>query len=123
MQDWVREEQGGRQSASYKYWAEAIGDPNADAAKLDKYSANRNADKVGMPLLIIHGEIDQTVPREQSEMMAKSLEKAGKTHELVILKGMDHYLRPDQGDDWKLVLTKGKEFFDRYIGPGWAPPQ
>jgi len=121
MQAWVRKEQGGTQSISYKYWAGAIGDPNADAAKLNRYSANQNADKVGMPLLIVHGELDVTVPIEQSEMMVASLKKAGKPYEFIELKGMDHYLRRDQGDDWTIVLTKGKEFFEKHIGPGWTP--
>ena len=122
MQAWVRAEQGGTQSVSYKYWAEAIGDPNADAAKLNRYSANQNADKVGMPLLIVHGELDVTVPIEQSKMMVASMKKAGKPYEFIELKGMDHYLRRDQGDDWTIVLTKGKEFFEKNIGPGWVPP-
>jgi dipeptidyl aminopeptidase/acylaminoacyl peptidase len=121
MQAWVRKEQGGTQSISYKYWAGAIGDPNADAAKLNRYSANQNADKVGMPLLIVHGELDVTVPIEQSEMMVASLKKAGKPYEYIELKGMDHFLRRDQGDDWVQILTKGKDFFDKHIGPGWTP--
>lgn len=122
MLQWVRKEQGGTQSVSYKYWNEAIGDHSQDAGKLDRFSANKNADNVGMPLLIVHGELDVTVPIEQSKMMAASLKKAGKPHEFIELKGMDHYLRRDQAEDWKLVLTKGKEFFDKHIGPGWSPP-
>jgi len=122
MQAWVRKEQGGKQSSSYKYWAEAIGDPNADAAKLDKYSARRHADQVGMPILIVHGELDYTVPVEQSRDMVSALKKAGKPYEYIEIKDMDHYLRRDQGDDWKVVLTRGKQFFDTHIGPGWAPP-
>ena len=121
MQAWVRKEQGGTQSISYKYWSGAIGDTNADAAKLNRYSANQNAEKVGMPLLIVHGELDVTVPIEQSEMMVASMKKAGKPYEFIELKGMDHYLRRDQGDDWTIVLTKGKEFFEKHIGPGWTP--
>lgn len=121
MLQWVRREQGGTQSVSYKYWNGAIGEYGDDAAKLDRYSANQNADKVGMPLLIVHGELDVTVPVEQSEMMVASLKKAGKPVEFIELKGMDHYLRRDQGDDWTVVLTKGKEFFERNIGPGWTP--
>ncbi len=121
MQAWVRKEQGGKQGSSYKYWAEAIGDPNADAAKLDKYSAKRHADQVGMPILIVHGELDYTVPVEQSRDMVAALKRAKKPYEYVEIKDMDHYLRPDQGDDWKVVLTKGKDFFDRNIGPGWTP--
>jgi len=94
---------------------------NADAAKLDKYSAKRHADQVGMPILIVHGELDYTVPVEQSRDMVAALKRAKKPYEYVEIKDMDHYLRPDQGDDWKVVLTKGKDFFDRNIGPGWTP--
>lgn len=121
MQAWVRKEQGGKQGSSYKYWAEAIGDPNADAAKLDKYSARRHADEVGMPILIVHGELDYTVPVEQSQDMVAALKKAKKPYEYIEIKDMDHYLRRDQGDDWKVVLTEGKKFFDKHIGPGWTP--
>jgi len=120
MLQWVRKEQGGTQSISYKYWNDAIGDYSQDASKLDRYSANQNAAKVGMPLLIAHGELDDTVPVEQSEMMVESLKKAGKPHEFIELEGMDHYLRRDQGDDWTIILTKGKAFFDQHIGPGWV---
>ncbi|WP_162173278.1 alpha/beta hydrolase family protein [Hyphomonas pacifica] len=119
MQDWVREEQGGRQSMSYKYWANAIGDPNDDKGKLDTYSANRNADKVGMPLLIVHGENDTTVPVEQSLMMAKSLDKANVDYKIMILEDMDHYLRPDQGTEWGQILQASSQFFRENIGPGW----
>jgi len=123
MLQWVRKEQGGTQSVSYKYWNEAIGDYSSDASKLDRYSANQNVAKVGMPLMIVHGELDVTVPVEQSQMMVASMKKAGKPYEYIELKGMDHYLRRDQGDDWTVVLTRGKAFFEQHIGPGWKAPQ
>lgn len=116
MQDWVRDEQGGRQSMSYKYWAEAIGDPSKDKDKMDRHSAFRNVEKIGMPLLIVHGENDTTVPVEQSLIMDKALSKERIPHETLIIADMDHYLRADQGDMWLQVLQRSTAFFNQHIG-------
>lgn len=118
MQEWVRENQGGTTSISYRYWAQAIG---RDADKLERHSALQNIEKVAMPLFIVHGEIDPIVPVEQSEMMIKALKKADKPFQSLIIPDMDHNFRPDQADGWRDALTQGAAFFARHIGPGWSP--
>jgi dipeptidyl aminopeptidase/acylaminoacyl peptidase len=49
-------------------------------------------DKVSIPLLLIHGTDDTTVPFEQSQIMFDAMQKAGKPVELVKLKHEEHQL-------------------------------
>lgn len=112
---------GGSRSVSYQYWTDAIGDPNRDDAGLDAVSAAQNADRVGMPLLIIHGDEDITVPISQSELMVTAMERAGKPTRLITLHDIDHYASPRNGDAWRTVLTESLAFFNQHIGPGVPP--
>ncbi len=129
MLDWVRFGEadeiigggGGMQSVSYRYWTDAIGDPSRDRDMLIRYSAARNADRVGMPLLIIHGDRDRTVPVSQSEIMERAMRRAGKPVRFVRLEDMDHYFSPDQGGQWRTVMTESLAFFNEHIGPGVEP--
>ncbi|MGD9980171.1 MAG: alpha/beta hydrolase family protein [Hyphomonadaceae bacterium] len=112
---------GGSQTMSYQYWTEAIGNPGRDGERLDQFSAAQNAERVGMPLLIIHGDEDQTVPIEQSEIMVRALQRVGKDARLITLHDIDHYATPIQGDAWRTVLTEALAFFNQNIGPGVTP--
>jgi dipeptidyl aminopeptidase/acylaminoacyl peptidase len=128
MQRWVRAGQieadviagggGGGQSISYQYWRQAIGE---EGAALDRYSAAQNIDRVTIPLLIIHGDEDQTVPFEQSEIMERAMRRAGKPVRLIRLEDMDHYYRPDNAEGWRTTFTESLAFFNQHIGPGVAP--
>ena len=44
-----------------------------------------------IPLLLIHGTYDYTVPSVHTERMAAALKKAGKQYELVMIPRADHY--------------------------------
>lgn len=128
MQRWVRSGQieadvisgggAGAQSISYQYWRQAIG---ADSGTLDRYSAAPNAERVGIPLLVIHGDEDQTVPIDQSEIMERAMRRVGRPVRLIRLRDMDHYFTPDQGEDWRTVFTESLAFFNQHIGPGVVP--
>jgi len=111
----------GSQSISYRYWLQAIGDPDRDRDMLIRHSAARNADRVTIPLLIIHGEEDETVPIEQSQIMVRAMQRAGRPVRMIELEDMDHYYRPDQADGWRLALTEALAFFNQHIGPGVPP--
>jgi dipeptidyl aminopeptidase/acylaminoacyl peptidase len=109
---------GGTSSISYQYWIQAIGE---EGAELNNYSAAPNAQRVTMPLLIIHGDEDATVPFEQSEIMERAMRRAGHPARLVRLHDMDHYYRPDNGEGWRTAFTESLAFFNQNIGPGVAP--
>ena len=48
-------------------------------------------DKVNVPILLIHGDVDQRVPVEHAEKYLSKLEAAGKPHTYVELEGADHF--------------------------------
>jgi len=111
----------GSQSMSYQYWLQAIGDPGRDREMLVRHSAARNAERVTIPLLIIHGEEDETVPIEQSQIMVRAMQRAGRTTRLIELPNMDHYYRPDNADGWRTTFRESLAFFNQNIGPGVPP--
>jgi len=69
-----------------------IGDIFMDSAQLDATSPALHADRVSAPVLLLHSELDVTVPIEQSEMMEAALKKAGKKVQFVRIPGDDHYM-------------------------------
>ncbi len=53
----------------------------------------RHADKIQVPVLLAHGDLDQNVRFWQSQKMASALQDAGKQVEFLQYKGLDHQLR------------------------------
>jgi dipeptidyl aminopeptidase/acylaminoacyl peptidase len=47
---------------------------------------------IKIPILIVYGTGDGVVPNEQSERMARALKAAGKSVDVAILRGEDHWL-------------------------------
>jgi dipeptidyl aminopeptidase/acylaminoacyl peptidase len=74
----------------------------------------RNVDKIKVPVLMFHGDMDQNVALEQSEKMEGALKGAGDKAELVRFKGLDHQL--DDSSARITMLTKIGEFLDSAIG-------
>jgi dipeptidyl aminopeptidase/acylaminoacyl peptidase len=78
------------------YWMTRIGDRDSDSAQIDAVSPALHGDRVTAPVLLLHSELDVTVPIEQSEMMADALTKAGKNVQFIRIEGDDHYLSLEQ---------------------------
>jgi len=77
-------------------------------------SPAQNAGKIKVPVLLFHGALDRNVPIAQSEHMARSLEKAGVTHELVTWDNLDHQLEDSSARTE--MLRKSDEFLRRAFG-------
>lgn len=92
MVDWVSDGGGDRRSTSAsRYWNRFMGPRD----KWDEVSPAKHADKVTVPVLLIHGRDDTIVPFEQSMIFASAMKRAGKPYELVELKSEDHWLSKD----------------------------
>jgi dipeptidyl aminopeptidase/acylaminoacyl peptidase len=107
-------EDSGERSGGLSFWESRIGDPTTDTPRIEATSPARFADKVKCPVLLIHGEGDLTVRINQSEIMQRSLEKAGKTVEFVRIQGDDHYLL--HSDTRIQLLTAVERFLRASIG-------
>ncbi|MDJ0765575.1 MAG: S9 family peptidase [Myxococcota bacterium] len=75
--------------ANYKAIEALFGD---DSAKLKENSPRRRADQIQIPILLVHGENDLTVPVDQSRVMAKALEDNQKEYKYIELEDGTHHL-------------------------------
>ncbi len=85
-----------------------------DSRKIDSQSPANFADKVKVPILLIHSDRDTTVPIEQSEVEEAALKHAGKQVEFVKLAGEDHYL--EFADTRIQLLREVEKFLGAHIG-------
>ncbi len=63
-----------------------------DKKQLRETSPARLAERVKIPILLLHGADDTIVPVDQSRLMAKRLKKYNKVYEYIELEGGSHYL-------------------------------
>ncbi len=82
----------GVRSLTTRYWRRFFGATRAGDPVFDAISPARHADRLSVPLLLIHGDIDTVVQPEQSRVMQNAAKRADKAVQLVVLKGEDHNL-------------------------------
>lgn len=80
--------ESGARSRAYQYWRRSMGE---DREALVDFSPATHAARVRVPVLLVHGEDDQTVVIRQSEIMEQALTRAGKQVRFVRLANADHY--------------------------------
>ncbi len=103
--------EGDRGVASERYWVRYMGAEDT----LREISPALHADKVTIPVLLIHGKDDTVVPYAQSQMMTDALRKAGKPVEFVTLAGEDHWLT--RGQTRLQMLQATVAFLEKYNPP------
>jgi dipeptidyl aminopeptidase/acylaminoacyl peptidase len=84
-----------------------------DTDQLKKTSPVRAADKIKIPILLIHGKDDSIVPVEQSRIMAEELKDQHKTYEYVELEGGSHFL--DYLPHRKQTFESMEVFLSKYL--------
>ncbi len=83
---------GGDDSMASDWWRLSIGDASADRERIRAVSPINSAERVHIPMLIVHGTDDIVVPIEQSRRMRDRLRGAGKDVTYVELPNDDHWL-------------------------------
>jgi dipeptidyl aminopeptidase/acylaminoacyl peptidase len=76
-------EYGGGASGTSKIWTEVY--------QYDMVEPVEEAPKVNVPVLLIHGSVDQRVRPRQAKLYLKQLEKYNKPYKYVELDGADHF--------------------------------
>ena len=77
-------------------------------------SPSRNLQYITTPLIIHHGEADDTVPIQWSVDLADALSARGKTAMLYTYPGEGHVFA---GWGWQLFMTRTLAFFDEFLNP------
>lgn len=82
---------------------------------LEARSATRFADRIApdTPLLLLHGTDDQTVPIEQSIMLADLLTRRGRTVELIELAGAGHVALKD--GSYRQIDQHRRAWLEKYL--------
>lgn len=104
----------GRSSWVLDYWNRSILDGDFDNEALKEISPYYSADKIAIPVLLVHGENDTTVDYEQSKLMLSAIKKVKGEARLVKLKNDDHYLQ--NGETRIQAVKETVEFVDKHIG-------
>lgn len=106
---------GVRNSPVVRYWNRFMGAERLGDRSLDEFSPAHQAARADAPILLLHGEDDTVVPFEQSRLFAEALQRAGKPHELVRLRGEDHWL--SRSDTRLQMLTETVRFLETHNPP------
>jgi dipeptidyl aminopeptidase/acylaminoacyl peptidase len=113
-----RKRNWGSDSEGYTYWLKAIGNPDRDEQRLREVSPLTQADKIKIPILLIHGSDDYVVPIAQSKAMKKALDKFGKKTELITLEDEGHSYWT--ADNEILTMSAIDNFLWQHLGPGFG---
>jgi dipeptidyl aminopeptidase/acylaminoacyl peptidase len=97
MLSWSRDQTGGRDTDTMRYWKRFMGVDAHGRGSLDEVSPARMVQNVDVPILLIHGRDDSVVPYEQTEIFARALQRAGKDVEVIDISGDDHWLSTAAG--------------------------
>lgn len=95
----------------YDVTAKYVGGPVLEHAALAKLvSPLHHVSKSVVPMMIVHGDVDDVVSVEESVILHEALQKAGAVSELIVLPGVGH------GWEWELTRQRVLGFFRRTLG-------
>ncbi len=95
----------------YNYFANALG---TDTELLKKDSPTYLADKIKVPVLLVHGDQDTTTPPAQAEAMRTALTKAGKSFEWMMVPKEGHGFYAEKNRI--AFYEKLEAFFAKHLG-------
>lgn len=104
----IRESKSGR-----SYLRTVIGRDDAD---LDANSPDKLADKISVPVLLVHGEADQRAPFAQFKAMRAALDAAHKPYEFLTKPNEGHGFYDEQ--DNIEFYSRLQAFLEKHIGKG-----
>jgi dipeptidyl aminopeptidase/acylaminoacyl peptidase len=104
----------GRKHWIVSYFENFMVEGEATKDKLNAISPVNFAENFAAPVLLIHGENDETVPFDQSDEMYDHLRSAGKDVQLIKLKNENHGLM--NGENRLEALERMIAFVNQHIG-------
>lgn len=113
--EFVRSE-AGRRSALHASLVQQLGDPDANREALTAASPRRHVERISAPVLLIHGELDDIAPPQQSQRMGEALQRAGKTVRHFEIPGVYHPWDGWTTTDARRLLEETDRFLGEHIG-------
>lgn len=95
----------------FNFWTKAVGN---DPEMLKKDSPTYLADKIKVPVLLVHGDQDTTTPPAQAEAMRSALTKAGKSFEWMMVPKEGHGFYAEKNRI--AFYEKLEAFFAKHLG-------
>lgn len=96
-----------------------LNDNSTHKKLLSDYSAINFSDKITVPVLIIHGNRDQTVPLRHSQRFEMALRSHGTISELMVIDKMDHAFNLSPSVETRRSWHATLNWFARYLNnPG-----
>jgi dipeptidyl aminopeptidase/acylaminoacyl peptidase len=105
-------------SATMRYWKQFMGVKPGSDPHLADISPARLASRADAPILLIYGKDDTVVLPDQSLRMEQALRRAGKSVELVVYPGTDHWLLEEPS---RMAMVKASVEFVLKHNPAVAP--
>jgi acetyl esterase/lipase len=90
-------------------------DPDKEPKAFDRFCPLRNVTAKYPPTLLVHGTKDTDVPYEQSELMAKELDRNGVQHELMTVRDAGHGLSGAKPGVMAKVHERVLAFLKQYL--------
>lgn len=82
----------------------------------DSISPIKEVEKVNVPMLLIHGDVDQRVPLDHAKKYRKLLDKYNKNYKYLELKGADHFSNTWTYDHQRSIYTSMIDFLENDCG-------
>jgi len=101
-----------------RYMLQLFGATSIDDPALATYSPLTYLTKDDPPFLILHGDKDEMVPLEQSQILYDRLKETGIPAEMVVVKNAGHGFRPADGDiqpSMRELVRMVVDFFIKYL--------
>lgn len=105
------EEQTRKEKSSFNYWVKAIGQDNAELAR---FSPTTQADKITIPVMLVHGGKDKRAPIEHADTMRAALIKVGRAPEWIYAPNEGHGFYDTK--NVTMFYEKLEAFLDKHIG-------
>lgn len=112
---WANGESTSADTPAGRYWKQNMGASRIGDAGLDEISPARFADRISVPVMLMHGPDDTVVPIKQSELMEAAMKRAGKPVEFIRLDGEDHWL--SRGATRTRMLQETIRFLEQHNPP------
>ena len=112
---WANGESNAADTPTGRYWKQNMGASRIGDSGLDAVSPAKFADKITVPVMLMHGPDDTVVPIKQMDIMADAMRRAGKPVEVVRLDGEDHNL--SRGATRTKMLQETIAFIEKHNPP------